>query len=359
MKRKWELIVNRGFEKSQTLTPTSLSIPSPTAPFPGPSAYAISLQSASSPYFPVLPGAHAHAPVLEGIKEGVQGMSRLIVAGFESIAGGPIEPSHSVHQAGVSSLHQPPLPLLLRSNSKLDRRPVKRRGQNESQSSSSTVTSTSTEAVATDTTATSIRSSFSFDGPASVTVSQMSTQVNNKEQEGKDSFENSGEQPKDSSSVSDRSEQVLIVRDTGATPTMSPNPDFERKRWSRKLNERQGGALSDSPVKKNNKNEEDFDPWFGHDDDWDEFSPSPRREQRVLKPSVHAKRSATAETSMQVVQSSESPPSLPPMSTIPGLATMNLAGPAAQQMSSWMGNVGKKLGEIRGSSTCVCVLFLC
>jgi len=108
-----------------------------------------------------------------------------------------------------------------------------------------------------------------------------------------------------------------------------------------------------SPVEKLTKKEDESDPWFDHYDGWDELSPSPRREQQVSTPSVNTRssKSALAETSTQMVQSSKLPPSLPPMAAIPGLATMNLAGPAAQQVSSWMGSVGKKLVEIRGSST--------
>ena len=322
MKRKWELIVNRGFEKSQTTS--TLSPPSPFLT-PSPTS-AKSPLTPSSPYFP-LPGAHTHAPVLEGIKEGVQGMSRLIAAGFESIAGAPIEPP----PAGSSS-HQPPLPLLLRSTPKLDRKPARRHGQNESQSSSSsTVNSTSTLAsdsagATTNTIATSIRSSLSFDGSTSVAVINKNEQVKNP-------LENWEEQSRNSTPVSDQSEQVLMVRDTGATPTMSPNPDFERKQRSKK-------RQSTSPVKKNTKKDGEFDSWLGG---WDELSPRP------LEKNVRASKSPAEPTSS--LQSTSSP--LPLISTVPGLATMNRAGPAAQQVTSWMGSVGKRLGEIRDSPTCV------
>jgi hypothetical protein len=199
----------------------------------------------------------------------------------------------------------------------------------------------SESAAATNSSATSIRSSRSFGAGAC----QISTQIKNDELEAEnedDSLENCEEQSKNGTSSSDRSEQVLIVRDTGATPTMSPNPDFERKRRSKELGEKSGGLSTDSPVKKNTKNEKGFDLWL--DDGWDELSPNPRRQQ----PCVNGPATGSLVT---LVQSSKSPPSLPPMSTIPCLATVNLAGPAAQQMSAWMGTVGKKLGDIRGSST--------
>ena len=319
MKHKWELIVNRGFEKSQTWSPNT----SPSPPFLSPSStsahHAKSPLTPSSPYFP-LPGAHTHAPVLEGIKEGVQGMSRLIAAGFETIAGVPIDPSPSPARA---SSHQP---LLLRSTPKLDRKLTRRHGQNESQSSSSsTINSTSTfasDSVGT-TTNTSIRSSF--DNNSSVTAA---TLIIKNEQNPLENWEES------SSPVSDQSEQVLMVRDTGATPTMSPNPDFERKQRSKKRNEKQ----SNSPV---TKNEGEFDPWFGS---WDE---------RPLVKNAQASKSPAEPSTAMDPSSSKATPSLPPISTIPGLATMNLAGPAAQQVTSWMGSVGKRLGEIRDSPTCV------
>jgi hypothetical protein len=153
----------------------------------------------------------------------------------------------------------------------------------------------------------------------------------NKNDQVKNPLENWEEQSRNSTPVSDQSEQVLMVRDTGATPTMSPNPDFERKQKSKKLNEGQ----SSSPVKKNTKNDGDFDPW-------DELSSGP------LVKNAQASKSS----------SKSSPSSLPPISTIPGLATMNLTGPAAQQVTSWMGSVGKRLGEIRDSPTCVSIILL-
>lgn len=337
LKRKWELVVNRGFEKYQASpSPSSASFPnppsalSPSLPFVSPSSTsASSARTASSPYFPLIPGPHA--PVLEGIKGGVQGMSRLIAAGLESIAGGSIEPGHDSHQSRAF-LHQPPLPLRLGSVSELDGKTSKRHAQNESQSSSSTVASISSESAA-NTSATSVRSSSSFDGSASPARRQI--QQTAQEEDTLDARE----EHKNSTPVSNRSEQVLIVRDTGATPTMSPNPDFERKRRSKKPI----GTNGDAPAP---ENEKDFDAWLH-----DEVSFRSRREQQKTS-WVNAQVSGSAaETSTTMVQSSKPPPPLPPMSTIPGLATMNLAGPAAQQVSSWVGSVGKKLGEIRGSST--------
>ena len=284
----------------------------------------------------MLPGAHT--PVLEGLKDGVQGMSRLIAVGLESIAGGTTESSPVPRRTGGSS-HQPPLSLRLGSVSNLDRKP--RHGQNESQSSSSTAASMSTFAseslTATNTSATSIRSSFSFDG------SESSPQINNAEKDGREGGEICDERSKTSTPASDRSEQVLIVRDTGATPTMSPNPDFERKRRLNKLKDRRG-VLTGSPIKKHTTTE-GFDSWL--DDGWDEQSPSLRKDQPVLEACAIGQRSMSASEASTTI-----PPSLPPLST-PGIGTMNLAGPAAQQMSSWMDTVGKKLNEIRGSSTCV------
>ena len=329
VKRKWELIVC-GFDKSQNSTSSNPSSAlSPSSPFFNPLSAS---EPPSSPYFPLLPSGHA--PVFEGIKEGVQGMSRLLAAGLETIAGGPIDPSQPLHQARASTL-QPPLPLLLHKSSK-------RHGQKESQSSSSTIASTSTfESVAdTNTSATSVRTSFSFDGSPPVTTSPTSTtQINTNGREGRHSLDKSeGQQSRHSTPSSDRSEQVLIVRDTGATPTMSPNPDFERKKRSKKLYEKEGGrrALTGRPVKKNAKK---------GDDEWvnsDELLSSPRNA------AVNGQASSRSTTVI-----SKPAASLPPMSGIPGLATMNLTGPTAQQVTSWMGTVGKKLGEIRGNSTCV------
>jgi hypothetical protein len=126
-------------------------------------------------------------------------------------------------------------------------------------------------------------------------------------------------------------EQVLMVHDTGATPTMSPNPLFQRQ---------------------NRMEIEQKDPAFdmpGLDSGWDGWTtsvthtdqPCPTKNPKFKKPS------------------------LPGVSSVPSLAlpSMPTNSPTPQSMSTWVESVGKKWGEIRESQTSVlsylCLLFVC
>ena len=124
-------------------------------------------------------------------------------------------------------------------------------------------------------------------------------------------------------------EQVLMVHDTGATPTMSPNPHFQRRN---RMEVEQKDSVSDIS---------------GLDSGWDDGwtmsvthtdQPFPTKPPKIKKPS------------------------LPGVSSIPGLAlsSMPANGTAPQSMSTWVESVGKKWGEIRESQTLVlCLLFVC
>ena len=127
-------------------------------------------------------------------------------------------------------------------------------------------------------------------------------------------------------------EQVLMVHDTGATPTMSPNPHFQRR----------------DPIEIEQK-----DPAFdmsGLDSGWDDGwttsvthtdQPYPTKLPKIKKAS------------------------LPGVSSVPSLAlpSMPTNSPTPQSMSTWVESVGKKWGEIRESQTSVlsylCLLFVC
>ncbi len=283
--------------------------------------------------------------MLEGIKEGVQGVSRFIAAGLESIAAGS---SSSSHLMEVSSFSQP----VTKSNKKGSKQG---HGQNESQSSSSTAISISTTASTSSdsrTNATSIES-FSLDDSSVPTkfTPIFSEQVTDADPVGVETQDFLGfrtpqdEQLSTSSPLSDRSEQVLMVHDTGATPTMSPNPDFERKRM--KERKRRGNLNGSPPARKFCKSEIDFDAW--QIDISNDLSANLDKDDHPSKPNMIGQHSSTLRSAPK------SPPSLAPMSSIPGLATIGMA-PTTQQLSSWVGNMGKKLGEIKGNTTSV-ILF--
>ena len=117
-------------------------------------------------------------------------------------------------------------------------------------------------------------------------------------------------------------EQVLMVHDTGATPTMSPNPHFQSRN---RMEVEQKDLASDMS---------------GLDSGWDDgwttsvthtIQPFPTKPPKIKTPN------------------------LPGVSSIPGLAlsSMPTNGTTPQSMSTWVESVGKKWGEIRESQTSV------
>lgn len=289
-----------------------------------------------SPYFPPLPPVvNTHAPVLEGIKEGVQGVGRLIAAGLETFAGGPVGMSTSSPAAEPSPLS----PAGPDSASNLRRRALKLgHGQNESQSSSSSTSASaiSTPSTSTHTSVTSITSSWSLkEQNTSPAAEPTLLSVGESEHQSEGSVIES--------STSDGGEQVLFVRDTGATPTMSPNPEFEQKRRARQRNEKRGGILTGSPVKKSSKVQRDSIPLPEHGwPDWDDaYSTSHAAERTHVTDEIGGLETIT--------------------STIASSSKVSISGHSDEispiTLHSWMGSVGKKWGEIKGSSASTYVHF--
>ena len=115
-------------------------------------------------------------------------------------------------------------------------------------------------------------------------------------------------------------EQVLMVHDTGATPTMSPNPHFQRRNQVEVEQKDSASDMLDS----------------GWDDGWTTsvthtVQPFPTKPPKIKTPS------------------------LPEVSSVPGLALSSTPtnGATSQSMSTWVESVGKKWGEIRESKTSV------
>jgi hypothetical protein len=280
--------------------------------------------------------------MLEGIKEGVQGVSRFIAAGLESIAAGSSSSSYLMEK---SSSSQP----VTKSNKKGSRQG---HGQNESQSSSSTAisisttASTSSDSHTNDTSIESLDDTF-ISAPTKSTTSFFE-QASDAGPVGVETQDFLGfrspqdEQLSTSSPLSDRSEQMLMVHDTGATPTMSPNFDFERKRM--KERKRRGNLNGSPPARRFCKSEVDFDAW--QIDISNDLPANVDKDDHPSKPNMIGQHPSTLKSAPK------SPPSLAPMSSIPGLATIGMA-PTTQQLSSWVGNMGKKLGEIKGNTTSV------
>lgn len=141
----------------------------------------------------------------------------------------------------------------------------------------------------------------------------------------------------------DEDEQVLMVQDTGATPTMSPNPAFNPSQSPRK----EAGVEKASPL----DTEEDFfeaakimNRGKVHDHDRLHFSSYPARSSS----SGSRSQSPTKRSSISSSSSNSTPSStFTPVSSMPGLA---LSSVAAGGMS-WMGSVGKKWEELQKGAT--------
>ncbi|KAF9559426.1 hypothetical protein CPC08DRAFT_763303 [Agrocybe pediades] len=243
LKQKWERIVNRGFGKSLSPGDANMLSTSPNGSLLLPSSPSPSQsQSHTTPNFPLsgvlspaatTPGA---AVVFEGIKEGVQGVSRLIAAGLESIV--------QVNAADVATDKTPEqsnaIPFRLGSAPQKQHQRkanghIYGHGQNESQSSSSTAVS----AISSGTfSSVSLSSASSVDTLASGSDSTAKLPSSTSSEDAQSEFGEfeSGQASKVSSTRSSLSgKDILMVHDTGATPTMSPNPDFQRRR-EKKMN---------------------------------------------------------------------------------------------------------------------------
>jgi hypothetical protein len=142
-------------------------------------------------------------------------------------------------------------------------------------------------------------------------------------------------------------EQVLMVHDTGATPTMSPNPHFQRR---------------------NRIDIHQNDPACELDSGWDYGWTTSGALTTVVDDSIGdlMSRDCQAEASLSLPAThtvqpipTKPPeiktPSLPGVSSIPGLASssMSMNGATPPSMSAWVDSVGKKWDEIRESQTLV------
>jgi len=251
LKRKWERIVSRGFQKGDGVSEAHVN------PNPG------------------------NSVVLEGIKEGVQGVSRFIAAGLTDLSSNPSPPMR------LSS--------------------APKRGHSANQSSSSASTNTT-------------------DTKSSARLSQSSASSL-----GDETLLSPREEEED---------QELIVRDTGATPTMSPNPAFK---YQKEKKERRSEATDGQHFSNRNGAAN-----IHRRRSQDVSLPSPSNSSLSLGSSS----TAPCEDQTSKARKRTSMNGLPPVSSIPGLGSISVTGNSSTQpISSWMGSATKKWEELqRGSS---------
>ncbi|PFH45387.1 hypothetical protein AMATHDRAFT_9357 [Amanita thiersii Skay4041] len=234
LKRKWERIVSRSFESPTSLCGSASSASSTSSP---PSSFPTSALSGSgsSPSSASVPHSGG-VTVLEGIKESV----RLLAAGL-SITSPPINTTTNLNITSQQSPH-------LGTPHKASRTPTPRI-YTHNKGLSTNLSTTSTSSVSTSAgsntksgspssscwTRRSLETSLSGSSASSISVSASGLEeirsgaglfsvscvdgsVGNKEDATK------GEKVDEEVDVTE-----LIVRDTGATPTVSPNPKFRRR----------------------------------------------------------------------------------------------------------------------------------
>ena len=232
--------------------------------------------------------------MLEGLKEGVQGVSRFIAAGLGDFS---------------SSSSQSPSPLPSQT----------RHSAQPSSSSASTSAST---------------------------TSQNSTRFS---QSSASSLGDEVVLPREGC-------QELIVQDTGATPTVSPNPAFmhQQQQQRRQVREREKEEENVYPTSAKAAGEM----LSGRSCE----VPTPARQSPQHSPNSVARSAEgdgvgvkqTAKGKGLSVHVSE----FPPVSSIPGLVSLAVVSANVPPVSSWAGSVGKKWEELQRGSTFV-LFFVC
>ncbi|KAF9486223.1 hypothetical protein BDN70DRAFT_870310 [Pholiota conissans] len=359
LKRKWEKIVNRGFEKALSPNTASTSLHSSTSSA-APSYPAESTSpNNSAGYFPALNSANTNAPatvVLEGIKESMQGMSRLIVAGLGSIAHvNPAPETIPAHSAGVN----PNAPLPLRLGSAQRRANDSGHGQTESQSSSSTTMSATSNTTSSSFLSASTASSATSAGSSSSMTDNTMKKSGTSEAETESEFGEftDGQTRQRSATLTEH----LIVEDTGATPMMSPNPRFQRRKLvvddaslsslaNSNISGTAGGSLllSGSQHATDSSSKDDFD-W---DEGWDEPSTEAQFSELFLESNITTttKKAASSNSAVSTAYTPTATMDSRQSRAHESDGTKSPLSPTQAHMSSWVGSVGKKWGEIKGSS---------
>ncbi|KAJ6486779.1 hypothetical protein C8R45DRAFT_1214102 [Mycena sanguinolenta] len=266
LKRKWERIVSRGF-----ISPHNASTPTPLAS---------SLEA----------NANGGA-VLDGIREGVQGVGRFIAA---------LSPTSATYHTSLESAAGFPL----RANG------INGNGNGTHSKSSSL----STMATTTTTTSKSTRFSLSSQSSLGEEPAESETSSSSCPTNTEDDTDAAGAEEEDGA-------QVLMVHDTGATPTMSPNPAFAARRDRERDRARQQPSGTGTEGDSSAEAEADFFFAQAQVQAAASGSPSPTRTPQTARPGT--KRSV-----------SSSP-------AIPGLGGLGLVDSAG--VSAWVGSVGKNV----------------
>ncbi|KAG5653575.1 hypothetical protein H0H81_012264 [Sphagnurus paluster] len=329
LKRKWERIVNRGF----------LDAAAPSTPH----SPAANHNNSNN---------HNNA-MLEGIREGVHGVGRFIAAGLSigELSPSPTPHSHSTHPHA----HPSPSPLLrsLSSSTSSSSTPLRQtHAPSPSASSVSTYATKSTR--------------FSQSSASSIGEEPPPPQHNQYQYEDEET-EDTG--------------QILMVHDTGATPTMSPNPAFEQRRQQRERErdrETQSAAASRRSsfeaerdtfatakgLRRRSRDAQTLLPpqlEYSCPDSYSRLYPAEEdTAERNVNVNVKKAREEQAadvraldeqrKEAARAKRASLNGTGFPPVSSIPGFASLTVGAAAAPPVASWVGSVGKKWEELQRGS---------
>lgn len=320
LKQKWERIVNRDFGKalSSTYSP-SVSSNTPSTPSTNGSSNNTTQQSQghSSNGASASSTNHGNGAVFDGFVEGMQGMGRLIAAGLTSPALSSSGASSPVVPSSISRGHAPSSSSA--RSSTLGRRIANGHGHGRGHAAHMSTSSTSTAATG----------STSMSGSTRLSQSSASSL-------------GMGDEPilgvhKEESDTEDQvGSQELMVRDTGATPTLSPNPKFIRRHSQPPSNSSSPVSISPPPMglassKLHRRRSREAPPLVSLDEAEPEL-----KSQDVKMPK---KRSSLSGMQTGAAQTPTS---------IPGIGSLSAMG-----AQGWVGSVGKKFEDLQNGKTYV------
>lgn len=312
LKQRWERIVNRDFGKalSSAYSPSTAAFTSPTTTPSTPNSTQHP-QAHSSNGASALSTNHGNGAVFDGFVEGMQGVGRLIAAGLSSpvssssAASSPVAPSSSLRGHARSSSSA--------KSSMLGRRLANGHGHAAHMSTSSTSTA------ATGSTSMSGSTRLSQSSASSLGLGDEPILGVHKEE-----------------SDSEGGGQELMVRDTGATPTLSPNPSFVRRHSTQSQHSTPSSPLSISPPstglatsKLLRRRSRDAPPLVSLEE-----TDSEMKSQDVKTPKKR--------TSVNGLHSG----AVPTPTSIPGIGSLSAMG-----AQGWVGSVGKKFEDLQNGKT--------
>ncbi|KAH7910341.1 hypothetical protein BJ138DRAFT_1153113 [Hygrophoropsis aurantiaca] len=313
LKRQWERIINRGFAREQEGNAHGYAA---ALDLPGSNKVA-----SPSTRVSVGGGTNGQGPaMLDGLKDGVHEVGRLIVAGLSDLSSSPLpaSPSPNGTRTTVSSVPRTPISIITRTpSSSITRTP------------SSSVTRTSSSSFA--------RTSLSGSSASSIweeTESGMDGNADAKEK--------------------DTNADLTSASTTGGQTSLADIPSTSRacRRRSRDCSKLASPLEAQSRSLAHQSSRHAAAPSVSRSTSIDIGEASPlsdlSNKSLDLDPPSTSSHSSAANKTQRISAKSANAPAFPPPSSMPGLGSLAIPLPSA---SSWVDSVGKKWGEIQRGET--------